>query len=238
MPSAVPPSFGVCRTHRDRRPGDIPWRSALPGIAGALRRSLLAGGGHEARSVAFGPEAPGSIRRRRRPGFHQPPGLSADARRVLVPFTARIRISGGDGGRTRPGRQAGAGGHVGGIVKRHPVARTRRRRRPGAADSADSGCPSSIARTGGRSCRGSCGWGANDDNRRTDPVAARSDESACSGVAAGQPSVLGRSRPSMLRRSRAEMAERVGFEPTKSCDSALFKSAAFNRSATSPVGQG
>ena len=39
----------------------------------------------------FGPEAPGSIRRRRRPGFHQPPGLSADARRVLVPFTARIR---------------------------------------------------------------------------------------------------------------------------------------------------
>ncbi len=30
------------------------------------------------------------------------------------------------------------------------------------------------------------------------------------------------------------LAERVGFEPTKSCDSALFKSAAFNRSATSP----
>jgi hypothetical protein len=30
------------------------------------------------------------------------------------------------------------------------------------------------------------------------------------------------------------MAERVGFEPTKSFDSALFKSAAINRSATSP----
>jgi hypothetical protein len=30
------------------------------------------------------------------------------------------------------------------------------------------------------------------------------------------------------------MAERVGFEPTKSLDSALFKSAAINRSATSP----
>jgi hypothetical protein len=30
------------------------------------------------------------------------------------------------------------------------------------------------------------------------------------------------------------VAERVGFEPTKSFDSALFKSAAFNRSATSP----
>src|SRR5437773_11918767 len=40
----------------------------------------------------FGPEARGSIRRRRRPGFHQPPGLSADARRVLVPFAARIRL--------------------------------------------------------------------------------------------------------------------------------------------------
>ncbi len=30
------------------------------------------------------------------------------------------------------------------------------------------------------------------------------------------------------------MAERVGFEPTESRDSTLFKSAAFNRSATSP----
>ena len=31
------------------------------------------------------------------------------------------------------------------------------------------------------------------------------------------------------------VAERVGFEPTKSFDSALFKSAAINRSATSPA---
>jgi hypothetical protein len=31
-----------------------------------------------------------------------------------------------------------------------------------------------------------------------------------------------------------EVAERVGFEPTDSLESALFKSAAFNRSATSP----
>jgi hypothetical protein len=30
------------------------------------------------------------------------------------------------------------------------------------------------------------------------------------------------------------LAERVGFEPTESCNSALFKSAAFDRSATSP----
>ena len=36
-----------------------------------------------------------------------------------------------------------------------------------------------------------------------------------------------------LERS-ASLAERVGFEPTKSFDSALFKSAAINRSATSP----
>ena len=41
VPSAVPPSFGVCRTHRDRRAGRLPARSALPCIAGALRRSLL-----------------------------------------------------------------------------------------------------------------------------------------------------------------------------------------------------
>ena len=35
-------------------------------------------------------------------------------------------------------------------------------------------------------------------------------------------------------RRRHGVAERVGFEPTKSFDSALFKSAAINRSATSP----
>ncbi len=34
---------------------------------------------------------------------------------------------------------------------------------------------------------------------------------------------------------RSRVAERVGFEPTKSFDSALFKSAAINRSATSPA---
>jgi hypothetical protein len=36
------------------------------------------------------------------------------------------------------------------------------------------------------------------------------------------------------RRAGHDLAERVGFEPTKSFDSALFKSAAINRSATSP----
>src|SRR5215207_10828072 len=33
------------------------------------------------------------------------------------------------------------------------------------------------------------------------------------------------------------LAERVGFEPTGSCDPALFKSAAIDRSATSPSGR-
>jgi hypothetical protein len=60
-------------------------RSALPCNAGALRRSLLRDGDPS----RFGPEAPGSIHRRRRSGFHQPPDLFADARRVLVPFIAR-----------------------------------------------------------------------------------------------------------------------------------------------------
>ncbi len=44
--------------------------------------------------VPFGPEAPGSIRRRRRSGSHQPPDLCADARRVLVPFTAVSSVGG------------------------------------------------------------------------------------------------------------------------------------------------
>src|SRR6478736_6269257 len=41
-------------------------------------------------------------------------------------------------------------------------------------------------------------------------------------------------QPAAVRPSNA-VAERVGFEPTKSFDSALFKSAAINRSATSPA---
>src|SRR6476661_8267319 len=41
-------------------------------------------------------------------------------------------------------------------------------------------------------------------------------------------------QPAAVRPSNA-VAERVGFEPTKSFDSALFKSAAIYRSATSPA---
>ena len=92
VPSAVPPSFGGV-PHSDRRTVRVSHpvdRSALPCIAGALRRSLLVVRG-AARRLAFGPEAPGSIRRRRHPGSHQPPGLWNGARRVLVPIKARLR---------------------------------------------------------------------------------------------------------------------------------------------------
>ena len=73
---------------RDRRAGRLrDDRSALPCIAGALRRSLLAPATRC--RFAFGPEAPGSIPCRRRSGSHQPPDLWVDARRVLVPINAR-----------------------------------------------------------------------------------------------------------------------------------------------------
>ena len=98
MPSAVPPSFG-CAALRDRRPGVRSSAGSLA-IGAALYRWRSAPEPTEravgfAAAALFGPEAPGSIRRRRHPGFHQPPGLSADARRVLVPFIARLRDVGG-----------------------------------------------------------------------------------------------------------------------------------------------
>lgn len=76
------------------------WRSA-PEPTGRPRRSSLS----SIRRPAFGPEAPGSIRRRRHPGSHRPPGLWAGQRRVLVPFTARSSRCAGEC-RGRPaGRQ-------------------------------------------------------------------------------------------------------------------------------------
>ena len=90
---------------------DGPWRSALPCIAGALRRSLLGGGSRcraarRSRSVR---RLPGPFAAAVAPGFHQPPGLSADARRVLVPFIARLRDVGGVCGWSR-GASSGRGG--------------------------------------------------------------------------------------------------------------------------------
>jgi hypothetical protein len=104
------------RPRKSKRPL-VPWdeRSNLPRYHphSAICRTLLTGGSSstidrrcpltlalcagaywscDLRRIPFGPEAPGSIRRRRRSGFHQPPDLSADARGVLVPFNARIRL--------------------------------------------------------------------------------------------------------------------------------------------------
>jgi hypothetical protein len=69
----------------DRRDGGTV-RSALPAIAGALRRSLLERA-LPARSVR---KLPGPFTAAATPVFHRPPGLSAGARRVLVPFTAHV----------------------------------------------------------------------------------------------------------------------------------------------------
>ena len=210
MPSAVPPSFGdaalalpAARVFRVRC-ADGPWRSALPCIAGALRRSLLGSGLRLRRGPStFGPEAPGSIRRRRRPDFHQPPGLSADARRVLVPFIARLRDVGGVCGEVPRG------------VKRRPsapsAAHVRCSARPEGSGSAGTADPSPSARTGGTWSLAASRRSANGGTSHTGQGAGRS------------------------RGDRRHVAERVGFEPTKSLDSALFKSAAINRSATSPA---
>ncbi len=227
MPSAVPPSFGVCRTHRDRRPGDIPlaigaaryrWRSAPEptGLVGGLvaRIPRVRSGGSRVHSPPPSPRFPpttGSLCRR-----------STGTRPVHSPYSYQWRGWWQDTARASSGHRR--------HVTRHPVARTPRSRRPAASGSADSGRPSSIARTGGTSCRGSCGWGANGDRRRTVRAAVPSAAPSRSRAVVGQPSALGRPRPAM--------AERVGFEPTKSFDSALFKSAAINRSATSPGRQG
>jgi len=54
--------------------------------------------------AAFGPEAPGSIRRRRRPGFHQPPGLSAGAATGTRPVHSRVFGWGGESRRAGPPR--------------------------------------------------------------------------------------------------------------------------------------
>ena len=68
-----------CRTSRDRRAGrgfrgD---RSALPCIAGALRRSLLTSAAHAAPCSVR--RLPGPFPRRRRSGSHQPPDLWIDS---------------------------------------------------------------------------------------------------------------------------------------------------------------
>jgi len=80
VPSAVPPSFGVCRTRPDgSEAGTARCRPiGATGIAGARAGAYWTSARlapSRPDEPAFGPEAHGSIRRRRRPGSHQPPGL-------------------------------------------------------------------------------------------------------------------------------------------------------------------
>ena len=148
------PRSAVCRTLTDgpsgcRHPID---RSALPCIAGALRRSLLVVRGW--RRLAFGPVAPGSIRRRRHPGSHQPPGLWNGARRVLVPIKARLRdvarslgaaIRGASSRGPRRSRRAGAGSAAATRARRGPGGR-RRPRRSGPGPTARAPAPATRTR--------------------------------------------------------------------------------------------
>ena len=69
---------GATRVRRYRRSladGPRSGRSVLPAIAGALRRSLL---GTRPSRTPFGPEAPGSIRRRPRAGLPPTPALCTE----------------------------------------------------------------------------------------------------------------------------------------------------------------
>ncbi len=76
------------------------------------------------------------------------------------------------------------------------------------------------------------------------------DTAACSRLRCNPPEALAptnlrfsspRPRPPTKKRPRGVvmficMAERVGFEPTEACTSAVFKTAALNHSTTSPIG--
>ena len=166
------------------------------------------------RRFAFGPEAPGSIPRRRHPGFHQPPGLCADARRVLVPFTAHYScswrgVSPRPNGPSSDGRVLTLEARAAHDGQRRVAWEARIGRRAftaaerGASARRDhAGVAARAAQAGGWAVPGSMDW-------------------RCVGH----------------QRTPCRVAERVGFEPTKSFDSALFKSAAINRSATSPAPQ-
>ena len=87
------------------------------GIAGALRRSLLVVRGRCGRP-AFGPGAPGSIRRRPRSGSHRPPDLWPRGPRVLVPIVARSSVVGPKDRERPPGCQ---GRRAAGRIVRSPA---------------------------------------------------------------------------------------------------------------------
>ena len=106
VPSAVPPSFGVCRTHLTDGSADGSVdpgrRSALPCIAGALRRSLLgiapvrSGGSrvHSPASPSRFPPTTGSLDRRAlatRPAHRPFFVMSAESRPLPVGSSSRRR---------------------------------------------------------------------------------------------------------------------------------------------------
>ena len=220
MPSAVPPSFGVCRTHRDRRLGWSP--TVAIGAARYRWRSAPEPSGSTPWRSPFGPEAPGSIPCRRRSGSHQPPDLCADVatgtRPVHRPYSVAWR-GWWQGGRT-PSRAA-VRGCCGWPRVVATTARDRQRRiariRPIRPRPLAQHEPRSPARL-------------DDPHLPTPSTQPRIDHvsgPSCARVANARIAV----------QASGALAERVGFEPTNPFESALFKSAAFNRSATSPSGQ-
>src|SRR5688500_18748594 len=82
-------------------------RTLRPPIGAALITLALCAGAYLVRPAPppLGPEAPGSIRRRFRPGSHQPPGLCAGERELLVPIVARCSVVGAESRQAAEARQ-------------------------------------------------------------------------------------------------------------------------------------
>ena len=206
---------------RDRRPGVSPGDRRCPvslalcagayWVRPARGRARVRSGGSRVHSLPpslrFAP-ATGSLCRR-----------ATGTRPVHSPYS----YVSGDGGRVRGGRQAAPRDRQQASPGSNRRARTTRQGRIARVRR-----PSWTARRAGRRCHGSCGppavaTGPAQPGRRAGPLrrgrgAARAE----------------RRRVHAIGADRVAVAERVGFEPTKSFDSALFKSAAINRSATSP----
>ena len=213
MPSAVPPSFGVCRTRCDRRTRGV--------STAADRRCPI--------SLAL---CAGAYWRPRLP----PPRVRSGGSRVhSLSSSSRLAPAAGSLGRratgTRPVHSPffvmwpGVCRRPGGRVKRRSDGRSVANSKPG------------QRRTGRAGYRGNRGSVRRPPAQPEDRAAARLDDPGMATAAAE----AGHRRTSRgaraITRRHAEVAERVGFEPTESLDSTLFKSAAINRSATSPAAE-
>jgi hypothetical protein len=219
LPRCHPHSACAALIVTDGSGGLPPSRSALPGIAGALRRSLVGPRRGVRRSV------------RRLPGpfpvvvapVHTSHRISVPtSRRVLVPFIAMssIVVACRDGGRAVAARQArGLGSSMAGRVT---------------FDEDVAGLEAGAGAD--RQCR--VAWEPGVRGRApAQPEAAASLRADDPGVAACAAQAGRRSCQRGVCLGDRMLAERVGFEPTGSCDPALFKSAAIDRSATSPCGR-